>query len=246
MALREEFEQTGNWLFRWRSYLPFIAIGVFLLALRDYEYPGHSEQLDHIWEAICLVISFFGLGIRIFTIGYTPSGTSGRNTKKQVAETLNTTGIYSIVRNPLYFGNFFMGLGIALFANLWWLTLIYILVFWLYYERIIFAEEAYLRNEFGQTYLDWADKTPVFIPRFSNYRKAALPFSFKNVLRREYNGFFAVVVVMLLLEVVGDIYYQGAFDFDIAWIILVVISFVLWIVLRSLKKYTSVLNIEGR
>lgn len=142
MALREEFEKTGNWLFRWRSYLPLIVIGIFLLSLREYEYPGRSEQLDHIWEAICLIISFVGLGIRFFTIGHTPKGTSGRNTKKQVAETLNTTGIYSIVRNPLYLGNFFMGLGIALFAHLWWLTLIYILLFWLYYERIIFTEES--------------------------------------------------------------------------------------------------------
>lgn len=63
MALREEFENTGNWLFRWRSYLPLIVIGIFLLALREYEYPGHSERLDHIWEVVCLIVSFFGLGI---------------------------------------------------------------------------------------------------------------------------------------------------------------------------------------
>lgn len=246
MALREEFELTGNWLFRWRSYLPLIVIGIFLLALREYEYPGHSEQLDHIWEAICLIISFFGLGIRIFTIGHTPKGTSGRNTKEQVAETLNTTGIYSIVRNPLYLGNFFMGLGIALFAHLWWLTLIYILIFWLYYERIIFAEEAYLRNKFGRTYLDWASKTPVFIPRFSNYRRSDLPFSFKNVLRREYNGFFAVIVVLFILETVGEVFSKGRLEFDLGWIIILGIGFVIWVVLRSLKKYTTILNVEGR
>lgn len=126
MALREEFENTGNWLFRWRSYLPLIVIGRFLLTLREYEYPDHSERLDHIWEVVCLIVSFFGLGIRIFTIGHTPKG-SGRNTKHQVAETLNTTGPYFVVRNPLYLGNFFAALGIALFAHLWWLTLIYLL-----------------------------------------------------------------------------------------------------------------------
>jgi protein-S-isoprenylcysteine O-methyltransferase Ste14 len=149
MALKEEFERTGNWLFRWRSYLPLMMIAIFLLALREYEYPGNSENLDHLWEIFCLIVSFIGFGIRVFTVGHTPKGTSGRNTKEQVAETLNTSGIYSVVRNPLYLGNFFMGLGLALFAHLWWLTLIYILVFWLYYERIIFAEEEYLRNKFG-------------------------------------------------------------------------------------------------
>ena len=186
MALKEEFENTGNWLFRWRSYLPLAVIGIFLLALLEYSNKlGHRGGLEYIEESICFIVSFFGLIIRIFTIGYTPERTSGRNTKNQVAETLNTTGIYSIVRNPLYLGNFFMGFGIILFPGLWYLVLMYILFFCLYYERIIFAEEAFLREKFGAEYLAWANCTPVFIPRFGKYRKADLPFSLKNVLRRE-------------------------------------------------------------
>jgi len=246
MALREEFESTGNWLFRWRSYLPLMMIGISLLALREYEYPGHSEYIDHLWEAFCLVVCFIGLGIRAFTVGHTPKGTSGRNTREQVADTLNTSGIYSVVRNPLYLGNFFMGLGLALFAHLWWLTLIYILSFWLYYERIIFAEEEYLRNKFGDEYLAWANVTPVLIPKLSNYRKPCLPFSLRNVLRREYNGFFVVIVVLFILEVAGDLFYNGKIEIDLMWCVLLFIGFIIWITLRILKKYTALLNVEGR
>jgi protein-S-isoprenylcysteine O-methyltransferase Ste14 len=244
--LREEFESTGNWLFRWRSYLPLVIIGLFLFALHEYEYLGNSEKIDHLWEVFCLIISFFGLGIRIFTIGYTPKRTSGRNTRKHVAETLNTKGMYSVVRNPLYLGNFFMGLGIALFAYLWWLTIIYILIFWLYYERIIFAEEAYLINKFGNEYLEWANSTPVFIPKLSKYQKPDLPFSLRNVLKREYNGFFEVILVLFILETVGEIYAEGKFDFDLGWLLLLGIGFTIWLVLRSLKKYTTVLHVDGR
>jgi protein-S-isoprenylcysteine O-methyltransferase Ste14 len=246
MALEDEFERSGNWLFRWRSYLPLMMIGTFLLALRGYEYPGHNEGLDHLWEILCLLVSFFGLGIRICTVGHTPKGTSGRNTKKQVADTLNTSGMYSVVRNPLYLGNFFMGLGIALFAHLWWLTIIYILVFWLYYERIIFAEEAYLRNKYGDEYLKWANSTPAFLPKLSKYQKADLSFSLRNVLKREYNGFFAVIVVMFILETVGEIYAKGEFDFDFGWLLLLGVAFIVWLGLRSLKKYTTVLHVDGR
>jgi hypothetical protein len=139
-----------------------------------------------------------------------------------------------------------MWLGIALFAHLWWLTLIYILVFWLYYERIIFAEEAYLRDKFGNEYLEWANKTPAFIPKLSQYRKANLPFSLRNVLRREYNGFFAVIVILFVLETVGEIFVKGRLEFDLGWIFLLGIGFVVWMVLRSLKKYTKVLYVEGR
>ncbi len=246
MPLREEFERTGNWLFRWRSYLPLILIAIFLFAMRGSKYPRHSERLELLWEASCLLISFIGLGIRAITIGYTPQGTSGRNTKNQVANTLNSTGMYSIVRNPLYLGNFFMWLGIALFAHIWWLILVYILAFWLYYERIIFAEEEFLRKKFGDEYLDWAKKTPAIIPRFSKYRKPDLPFSMRNVLRREYNGFLAVIVVMFLFETIGDLYTRSEFDIDFGWILLLGVGFTVWIVLRTLKKYTTLLNVEGR
>lgn len=246
MALREEFENSGNWLFRWRSYLPIAGLAIILLAFREYEYPGNSETLDHIWEVVCLLVSFFGLAIRAYTIGHAPGGTSGRNTKRQKADTLNTTGAYSLVRNPLYLGNFFMYLGVVLFAHLWWLTLIYVFAFWLYYERIIFAEEAYLRDKFGDEYLAWAKRTPVFVPKFSNYKKPALPFSFKNVLRREYNGFFAVIVSMFLLETLGEIVLKGRMEFDWGWIVGVSVGFLIWITLRTLKKRTTVLDVVGR
>lgn len=191
MALKEEFEQIGNWLFRWRSYLPLLMIGNVVLFMEHFDYIGHSHShsLDQLWEIICLLISFLGLGIRIYTIGFTPYGTSGRNTKSQKAEQLNITGIYSLVRHPLYLGNFFIWLGISMFVHLWWVTLIFILVFWLYYERIMFAEEEFLRKKFGNEYVVWANKTSAFCPKFKNWEKLTLSFSLRNVLKREYSGF---------------------------------------------------------
>ncbi len=248
MLLQTHFEIGGNWLFRRRSYLPLFILGLFMLAMHRYTHPGNSEWIETLWEGCCLLVSFFGLGIRIFTIGYTPKNTSGRNTKKQVAAELNTTGAYSMVRNPLYLGNFFMGLGVSLFAVFWWLTLIYVLIFWLYYERIIFAEETFLTEKFGQAYIQWATKTPVIVPNFRLYKKAALPFSVKNVLRREYNGFFAVIVCLFALEAVGDMFLSNTvwIGIDPEWKVLLVFGFLAWCILRALKKYTKILNVEGR
>ena len=246
MALREEFETTGNWLFRWRSYLPLIMIGIFILALRDLERPGHSHRSDQLWEVACLLISFVGLGIRAFTVGHTPKGTSGRNTKEQHAETLNTTGMYSVVRHPLYLGNFFMGLGVALFVHSWWVMLIYVLAFCIYYERIMYAEEEYLRKNFGSQFVDWATRTPAFIPNFKTWKQPSLPFSLRNVLRREYNGFFAVIVVLFTLEVVGEMFAEGKLELDLMWAFILAFGFVVWVVLRTLKKKTTLLNVEGR
>ncbi len=139
-----------------------------------------------------------------------------------------------------------MGLGIALFVHLWWLTLIYVLLFWLYYERIIFAEEAYLREKFGKDYLNWANVTPVFVPKLKNYRKPNLSFSVKNVLRREYNGFFAVILCLFLLETFGNVIVTGQIGLDTEWMVVLGIGFAIWMTLRTLKKKTSLLKESGR
>ena len=246
MALIEELERSGNWLFRWRSYLPLVIIALFLLVLPEYGRPDHETSPDRFWQGFCLVVSFFGLAIRVLTIGQTPGGTSGRNTKRQIAETLNTGGIYSVVRNPLYLGNFFMALGVALFPGLWWLTLIYVLSFWLFYERIIFAEEAYLRRKFGEEYLAWANETPVFVPRPRGYVRSGLPFSWKRVFRREYNGLFAVIVVLFAFKVAEDLIARRKFEIEPMWAWLLGVGLLVFAIGRMLKKRTRLLDVEGR
>lgn len=246
MALQEHFEQTGTWLFRWRSFLPLLLLPFLALSFIHYHYPFHSEMGDWIWEGICLFASFLGMGIRVWTIGCVPASTSGRNTKRQIAEQLNTSGIYSIVRHPLYLGNFFMMLGVAMFPCNVWLILVYMLLFMVYYERIMFTEEAFLRRKFGDAYLAWAEKTPAFFPRLSAYRPSELDFSFRNVLGREYNGFFAFVISLFVLEVVSEWIVNRSLQIDLFWAILTGFSFVSWLVLWSLKKYTRVLKVSGR
>jgi len=246
MEIQEEFEKTGNWLFRWRSYLPLALIPLFLLAMEKYHYLNNSEASDNLWELICLFISFLGLGIRVWTVGHTPPRTSGRNTRTQIADTLNTTGMYSIVRHPLYLGNFLMIAGIVMFTRHLWLMLIYILLFALYYERIIFAEEAFLRRKFGQDFIDWANKTPAFIPKFKNYCPPANKFNWKKALKAEYNGFAALLLSMFALEVYGDWLIQHKIDLDLHWIVLSGIGILTWITVRFLKKYTRVLDITKR
>lgn len=246
MALREEFIKSGNWLFRWRSYLPLIFVGILVLGLKDLRYFGHGEADDKLWELFCLAVSFFGLGIRIFTIGYGPKGSSGRTTRKQKASTLTTTGFYSIVRHPLYLGNFFIWLGISLFVQSWWITIICILVFWLYYERIMFAEEEFLREKFGREFVEWADRTPAFIPKIKGWKRPSLAFSFRTVLRKEYSGFFGIIVTFTLLEIVGDLFATGKLALDLMWGLIFFPGCLIYLILRTLKKRTNILSVGGR
>lgn len=245
MALIEEYTKRGNWLFKHRSFLPLVLyILATLVLLFTNDFFADYRSLE--FSLICLGVSLFGQLIRILTIGYTPKATSGRNTKEQVAEELNTKGIYSIIRHPLYVGNFFMWLGLIIYVGNFWFIIVSSLMFWLYYERIMFAEEAFLRGKFGDAYLKWSKNVTPFLPRFSNFQKTEMEFSFKNVLKREYNGFFAIFVSFAFIDFIQNYIQFNTFTLSLHWLYMLVGSFVIFFILRSLKKYTKVLDVEGR
>jgi protein-S-isoprenylcysteine O-methyltransferase Ste14 len=248
MALREDLEKQGNWLFKWRSYLPLLAIPLFIIALRQAKVLEHifGDRVQDYWEGLSICVSFLGLGIRCLTVGYVLKGTSGRNTKSQSAANLNTTGMYSIMRNPLYMGNFIIVFGITLFIQVWWFALIVWVGFWLYYERIIFSEEEFLRNKFGILFVDWAKKTPILIPNLDNWKKPDLPFSLKTVIRKEFSTFFSIVTVFFFLEVITNLLFYGKFKFRSSWTYFFIVGLIIYLTCLILKKKTKLLNVTGR
>jgi protein-S-isoprenylcysteine O-methyltransferase Ste14 len=245
MALVHEFEKSGNWLFKRRSWLPVILV----LAGIAMMYLGNRQAIifDQRDELIFLGVSLFGQIIRILTVGYTPKNTSGRNTVNgQIADELNVTGIYSILRHPLYLGNFFMWLGPVLFLRSLGVTLVFILIYWLYYERIMFAEEQFLRRKFGDVYDKWSEKVRSFIPLSFKYIPAKLPFSVRNVLKREYNSFINIFVIFILLDLLRNYFLSDRIYLTRMWIYLFVSAGVIWLVIRTIHKQTRWFEVEGR
>jgi len=246
MALQEEFAAQGYWLFRWRSFLPIVLVLPLLMALGQFANADHDFWLREEWECLCLLISLLGAGLRVLTVGFVPANTSGRNTRSQLAESLNTTGCYSVVRHPLYFANFLIWLGIAMFLNVWWFVFLFVTMFWLYYERIMFAEEQFLSRQFGQQFVEWSKRVPAFIPNPWKWQKPNLPFSFKTVLRREYTTFFGLAVGYPVLDVIEDTCMFGYLYVEQFCIVLACIGAVVYLVLRTVKKKTHLLHVEGR
>jgi len=245
MALVHEFESSGNWLFKRRSWLPVFMIVTGIVIM----YLGNRQAIlfDMRDELIFLGVSLLGQVIRILTVGFTPKNTSGRNTVNgQIADELNVTGIYSLIRHPLYLGNFFMWLGPVLFLRSTSFTIIFGLLYWLYYERIMFAEEQYLRKKFGEIYDKWSETVNSFIPWTFNFIPPKLPFSFRNVLKREYNSFINIFVIFTLMDVFRNLFLSERVYFTDMWIYLFAGAFVIWLVVRTIHKRTKLLEVEGR
>ena len=241
MALIEEYEITGNKLFKNRSYIPLVlyVIATITIYFNRTEFADSSNLL---FSFACLAISLFGLLVRTITIGYAQKGTSGRNVDGQVADSLNTKGIYSILRHPLYFGNFFMWLGVVIYVANFWLIIAVILLFWIYYERIMFAEEAYLRKKFGTEFHDWASVTPAFKPAIRTWEKPGMQFNFKDVIKREYYGLTALAISFSYINFIKNYFYKGVSRLDHFWIYVLVLAIIMFIVLRFLKKKTNILK----
>jgi protein-S-isoprenylcysteine O-methyltransferase Ste14 len=245
MALVHEFENSGNWLFKRRGWLPVILIVAGLIIM----YLGNRQAIlfDQRYELIFLGVSLLGELIRILTVGFAPRGTSGRNTDAgQIAEVLNTTGAYSLVRHPLYVGNFFMWLGPVIFLRSGWFILVFCLVYWLYYERIMFAEEQFLRRKFGDAYDKWSEKVGSFLPFTAKFVPPNLPFSLRNVLKREYNSFVNIFIIFFLLDISRNYFLSGKIYFTKLWLILFIAAAVIWAAIRIIHKTTKILEVEGR
>lgn len=250
MALQEEMEHQGVWLFKYRSTLPLIALAIgAVLYVRTELYPEtfflEETPYEVYYETACLLIGLFGQLIRVYTVGHTPHNTSGRNTENQLAETLNTTGIYSVVRHPLYLGNFFMWLGPAMLPGQFWFIIAFCLFYWVYYERIMFAEEQFLRRKFKEVYTDWAEKVPAFLPNFKNFVRPGLPFSWKKVLKKEKNGLFATFLIFCVFDITGELI-EHRTDFNYFFMGGCIFSMLLYVVMKYLKTYTKVLHEPGR
>lgn len=246
MALVNEFEKQGNFLFRYRGQFPVL---LFLLAIPFLYWTDTASLSDFSKDVYCIsavILSILGFCIRAYTVGTTPKGTSGRNTKEQKAFVLNTTGIYSTVRHPLYIGNYFIWIGIVVFTYNPYLIVVVSLLYWIYYERIMYAEERFLERKFGEKYLNWASSLPAFLPNLKLYKPSTIPFSLKTVLRREYSGFLATVIGFVFVELIRHYFSVGEWFISPSFLYMLFGVSVVALLLRTLKHHTALLSEEGR
>ena len=245
MTLVNSSQKIGDFLFRYRGQFPIL---LFLLCIPFIYFFDdlYSDSDIIVWNIFSFSCILIGLFIRFYTVGTTPKGTSGRNRDNQVADTLNTKGIYSAVRNPLYLGNFFIWIGVSIFTYNIYFILFTICFFWIFYKFIIFSEEQFLFKKFGSIYLEWHKKTPSFIPLFNKYTRSDIEFSFKSLLRREYPGLLSISIGLTYVDFLrlSIEYHSMKISFDM--LLFFFITLFLSIVLKFLKRYTDILKEENR
>lgn len=76
-------------------------------------------------------------------------------------------GPFSIVRNPLYVFSFLATAGIGMQSQMLTVVVALVVVFALYYARVVAREEAFLKHKFGEVYDAYMQEVPRWWPNFS-------------------------------------------------------------------------------
>lgn len=244
VKLLDQIPGSGDVLFRWRGPLPLLMLPLFLLGLLDARLPATLSPAVQIWQFVSLAIALSGLAVRVIAIGTAPAGTSERSTTDPRASMLRTTGLYSVVRHPLYIGNTLTAVGFACFTTVWYLPVIVALLGVLYHERIAAREEVFLEGRFGDEFLRWAGSVPAMLPRLSGYVPSAAPFVWRRILGREFHGLLVIGAVLFVLDVVRSALATGRLVFDPFWTAFFLLTAAVFIVCSVLKKHTRVLKVD--
>ncbi|AFN75072.1 S-isoprenylcysteine methyltransferase-like protein [Melioribacter roseus P3M-2] len=179
-------------IFKYRSYTPL----PFLLLMLIFQEATPASLI--VGFIIVLVGEFF----RLWGVSY--AGSETRTTGGVGGTYLVVSGAFAHVRNPLYFGNLLIYTGIGVMSMaLYPYLLVAALAFFIWQYRVIIKEEEnYLRNKFGQSYEDYCNEVPRWIPTFSKYKNPGLPqpeFNLKAGLKSERRTLQAISVTVLLL-----------------------------------------------
>ena len=113
-------------------------------------------------------------------------------------------GLYGISRNPIYLGNFLIGLGIAFFSCVTWGIVIYAAGFFIQYIPIVAFEESVLAGKFGGEYEQYKKDVPRWLG-FSKQKSSAPAedlevYGFAKILKSESNTLAAIVGLSILMQ----------------------------------------------
>ncbi|MEN8154884.1 MAG: methyltransferase [Acidobacteriota bacterium] len=114
-------------------------------------------------------------------------------------EELATKGPYQLSRNPLYFGNFILGTGIALAANNLYSYIIFALYYFIFFPALMIIENKRMKEIFGEQYNKWSKNLNSFFPQIKkiNFKGFNISYYVKN---KEYKViYFSLFIVIVLI-----------------------------------------------
>ncbi len=160
--LSRQGRKSQPWLVRARGTVGIailIPFGCLAFFIKPWAEPGTLGAVP--WEGAGWCLLLAGTVFRFWATAYI-----GGHKGEQVV----TQGPYSLCRNPLYLGNFLIGLSIGIFVQSLVFTLGVLIASALYLSTTMRTEERELGQRFGSEYADYCRRVPRFWPRLSGFQ----------------------------------------------------------------------------
>ena len=167
-----------------------------IILLPNFVLP-HSRQkvLNGMLNAISMTFILFGFLLRISARGY-------KEEKSSNGKALVKDGPYAIIRNPMYFGTFMIGLGVIVMLLELWILFVFAIIFSIIYIPQMRKEEKVLINRFGEEYKEYCRVTPKYLPRLDYLLKFNKYISLKPFwLKKEMFSMIPTIVIVILMEI---------------------------------------------
>ena len=185
-------QKISKFVFKNRRFI-HIATAVWPIPFK-YFLGGTSTLF--LWTA-GLILMLAGITFRAHSAGYL----AGNHTTTTVkADYVCTSGPFAHIRNPLYLGNFIIGISLCIAFNEWYGYLVFALHFISVYSIIIPYEEKFLSDEFGAKHTEYCAHVRRFLPRLKPFKGGTLVASnFKiGILSEKYHLLFLILIFTIL------------------------------------------------
>jgi len=182
---------TGNFLFKYRSYTP-IPLALYIL------YNSHLEIQNVLIGFILIAI---GESLRMWSVSYAGGITRTTNVG---APSLCTSGPYGYTRNPLYIGNMIIYSGVVFVAgslNILSMLIVTWAFFIIQYYLIINLEQNTLIDIFGKEYKNYMNNVPIFFPRLTSWKNKDkyVPMKFSKTIKTEKRTLQNIILLILII-----------------------------------------------
>lgn len=182
---------TGNFLFKYRSYTP-IPLALYIL------YNSHLEIQNVLIGFILIAI---GESLRMWSVSYAGGITRTTNVG---APSLCTSGPYGYTRNPLYIGNMIIYSGVVFVAgslNIFSMLIVTWAFFIIQYYLIINLEQNTLIDIFGKEYKNYMNNVPILFPRLTSWKNKDkyVPMKFSKTIKTEKRTIQNIILLILVI-----------------------------------------------
>lgn len=144
---------------------------------------------EPIGMGVGMILIMIGEAIRIWAAGHL-----------QKNELLTVTGPYAYVKNPLYIGTILITAGFCIFADNIYILAAATFAFcfhYIPYKKKVEGDR--LKRIFGDQYVDYDEKVPEYVPRWTRYSNQKARWQFRSFIENSEEGILLIIIAGIIL-----------------------------------------------